>query len=91
MARGRAREAELEQGPLRALARGGSRATPRRSAFAAPRPPARGIPPPPRRSAPPPAEEGGCRIRPHHAHARAPPGKGHDSAVKIRCCGRGAQ
>jgi len=54
----RARAAELEQAPLRALARGGSRATPRRSAFAAPRPPARGIPPPPRRAAPPPAEEG---------------------------------
>ena len=35
MARGRARAAELEQAPLRALARGGSRATPRRSAFAA--------------------------------------------------------
>jgi len=31
----RARAAELEQAPLRALARGGSRATPRRSAFAA--------------------------------------------------------
>ena len=71
MARGRARAAELEQAPLRALARGGSRATPRRSAFAAPRPPARGIPPPPRRAAPPPAEEGLPDPPAPRPHARA--------------------
>ena len=94
MARGRARAAELEQAPLRALARGGSRATPRRSAFVAPRPPARGIPP--RRAAPlRRRRRRGCRIRPHHAHARhgrrgREVGAAAFTADKIRCCSRGA-